>query len=98
MVLDWHEDAQAEFGEAVVYYEKQDEGLGERFISYIEATAARVLTNPLMPRCFDGECRKVKSDKFPYHLIYRVKRDRLQILAVMHTSRRPRYWKERLQD
>lgn len=33
-----------------------------------------------MPRCFDGECRKVKTDKFPYLIIYRVKDEQLQIL------------------
>lgn len=69
------------------------EGLGERFVTRIEAAAARVLTNPLMPRCFDGECRKVKTDKFPDLIIYREKNEPLQILAIAHPSRRPRYWR-----
>lgn len=95
MTLHWHSEAQIEFEEAAIYYEEQVEGLGERFVTRIEAAAARVLTNPLMPRCFDGECRKVKTDKFPYLIIYRVKNEELQILAIAHTSRRPGYWKER---
>ena len=49
-----------------------------------------------MQRCFYRECRRVKADKFPYWVIYRVKDDIVQILAIMHTSRHPGYWKLRL--
>ena len=96
MILTWHEDAQAEFTAAAVYYETQVEGLGERFVSYVEATAARIHGNPLMPRVFDADFRKVKVDKFPFLMIYRTDIGQLQIIAVMHTSRRPDYWKERM--
>jgi plasmid stabilization system protein ParE len=95
MTLDWDENAEAEFVEAAVYYEKKVEGLGERFIVRIEATIARILSNPLLPRCFDGECRRVKAETFPFLVIYRVTAGHLHILAVMHTSRQPGYWKDR---
>lgn len=42
-----------------------------------------------MPRCFDGECRKVKADKFPHMVIYLVDGERIQIISVMPTSRHP---------
>ncbi len=32
MKLDWHEEAKEEYVEAALYYEEQEEGLGERFI------------------------------------------------------------------
>ncbi len=96
MILDWDREARAEFDDATDYYEEQADGLGDRFIGQIEATTARILINPLMPRCFYGECRKVKADKFPYVVIYRVKGELLQIIAVMHTSRHPDSWKSRL--
>lgn len=98
MTLHWHEEAQAEFGEAAIYYEDQVEGLGERFVTRIEAAAARILTNPLLPPCFDRKCRKIRTEKFPYLVIYRVKEDHVQILAIAHTSRRPGYWKERAKN
>lgn len=53
MTLHWHDEAQIEFGEAAIHYEAQVEGLGEHFVTRIEAAAARILTNPLMPRCFE---------------------------------------------
>lgn len=34
---------------------------------------------------------------YPYLLVYRVRDNLLQIIAVAHTSRRPSYWRDRLQ-
>jgi toxin ParE1/3/4 len=96
MTSDWNRHARAEFDEAADYYERQSVGLGDRFIGQIEATVARALLNPLMPRCSYRECRKLKADKFPYVVIYRIKESRLEILSVMHTSRHPDYWKSRI--
>lgn len=99
MILEWHEEAKEEFAEAALYYERRVEHLGERFVVQVEATTARVLAAPLMPRCFDGECRKVRVGGFPYAVIYRVEEeDVLQIIAVAHLKRRPGYWKRRFKD
>jgi hypothetical protein len=40
MILTWHEDAEEEYASAAVYYERQVEDLGERFIEQVEATLA----------------------------------------------------------
>jgi toxin ParE1/3/4 len=96
MILDWHPGAEAEFLDAAKYYGQQDGGLGNRFALLVEATAERLLLNPQMRRCFYRECRRVKAEKFPYLIIYRLKGELLQIVAVMHTSRRPGYWKDRI--
>jgi toxin ParE1/3/4 len=98
MILDWHRDALAEFRDAAHYYDGQVDQLGDRFAGQIEASTARISNNPLMPRCFYRECRRVKADRFPYVVIYRVKDEMVQILAVMHTSRHPDYWKSRLKN
>ena len=98
MTLSWNNDAQSEFGEAAIYYEREVEELGERFITQVEVAAAQILAAPLMPRGFEGECRKVRVERFPYSVIYRIKGDQLQIIAVAHMSRRPGYWKDRLQE
>ena len=91
MFVSWHGDAGEEFSEAAAYYEEQDIGLGERFIVHIEAAVAKLRSAPLIPRCFDGECRKVRLEKFPYAVIYRIGQEAVQIIAVMHLSRRPGY-------
>ncbi len=97
-MLIWDHDAENEFSDAAYYYDQQDEGVGDHFAGQIEAAVARILSNPFVGRCFDGECRKVKADRFPYLIIYLVDDGRVQIVSVMHTSRRPEYWKSRLKN
>jgi len=96
MILRWHEDAEEEYASAAVPYEQQVENLGERFIGQVESAMARVFAAPLLPHFFEGECRKVRRDKFPYSIIYRVSESEIQVVALMHMSRRPEYWKRRL--
>ena len=96
MTLVFEDEAKAEFKAAACYYEEQADGLGERFTAYIEAALTRILANPSLPRCFDGHFRRMKSDKFPYVVIYQLIDEQMIIMAIMHTSRRPRYWESRL--
>lgn len=64
MTLIWNREAEDEFIDAANYYKAQDDRLGERFIIHLQAAVARICANPFMARCFDGDCRKVKADKF----------------------------------
>ena len=36
--------------------------------------------------------------EFPYALLYRVWNEQIEILAVMHLSRKPGYWADRLTE
>ena len=47
------------------------------------------------PRYLYGTRRVVMTD-YPYLLVYRVRGDILQVIAIAHTSRRPGYWRDRL--
>jgi toxin ParE1/3/4 len=95
MMVGWEDEAKVEFKAAAYYYENQSVGLGDCFTTQIEIILNRVLKKPLMPRCFDGRFRKIKAEKFPYIVIYEATDDGVNIMAVMHTSRRPGYWKDR---
>lgn len=53
---------------------------------------------PLIAGCFEKDYRKIKVGKFRVSLIFRVRGDEIQILAVAHHSRRPGYWKERAKE
>lgn len=96
MILKWHEEADEEFVSAALYYEGKEDGLGDRFISEMEVALSRLLANPLGPRVFDRVFRKARFSKFPYALVYQAKADRIHIIAVMHSSRQPGYWKGRI--
>jgi len=42
------------------------------------------------------DVRRAKVRKFPYLIYYRVLSDRIQVIAVLHASRDPQLWQERV--
>jgi DNA replication protein DnaC/plasmid stabilization system protein ParE len=40
--------------------------------------------------------RRIVFPRFPFSLIYRLRNEQVQVVAVAHQSRRPGYWKERV--
>ena len=52
-------------------------------------------SQPLVFRCFEDDFRKTRVGKFRYSLVFRIRGDEIQILAVAHMSLRPGYWKKR---
>jgi plasmid stabilization system protein ParE len=84
-----------EFLEALVYYEEQREGLGKLFAEDVRAAVLKIKQNPSScPPHLHGT-RRCRLDRFSYGLVYRTKGQDVVILAVMHLSRRPGYWKGR---
>jgi toxin ParE1/3/4 len=48
----------------------------------------------------EPQIRRYLLTRFPYSIYYRwnADNDRVSIYALMHTSRRPGYWRDRLKD
>ena len=46
----------------------------------------------------EASARMRKTQRFPYGVVYVPETDRIVIVAGMHGSRRPGYWKNRLKD
>lgn len=90
-----YDDAAREEGlAAAVWYGQQQEGLQNRFLAKWKDAENRMLASPQIHRCFEGDLRKCRFDVFPYALVFRIRGDELQVLAVMHLSRRPGYWND----
>jgi toxin ParE1/3/4 len=96
MSLIWNVSARFEFIQATGYYGHIEAELGDRFISAVEAAIARLRSNPEMFRRFEGDMRKVPVEGFPYAVIYCIEEQGLNLVSVMHSSRQPGYWRERL--
>lgn len=90
-------DAQAEYFEAIRYYEQQAEGLGSRFIADVENTIGRILAFPETWGRLTINTRRAILNLFPYGIIYHFDGTEIYILAVMHLKRKPGYWIKRLQ-
>ncbi|MBI4586717.1 MAG: type II toxin-antitoxin system RelE/ParE family toxin [Planctomycetes bacterium] len=91
----FHSEARAEFQEAAFYYESQQEGLGRRFVDAVWEAAQKVIDRPLLYREIEPGIRQCRVPRFPFGVIYRLKEETIEILAVMHLRRKPGYWKSR---
>lgn len=83
------DEAQAEFDEAFDYYEGQPAGLGVDFVARVQQVFDRIGANSLMHRVVLGDIRKAVVTRFPYCVFSRPHADRVEVIAVFHSSRDP---------
>jgi plasmid stabilization system protein ParE len=51
--------------------------------------------NPLIHQVVFADIRKAVVKRFPYCIYYRAHTDRVEVIAVFHTSRDPSIWQGR---
>jgi plasmid stabilization system protein ParE len=96
MTFSFHPLAKAELQDAVEYYEQQQAGLGLEFLEEIYATIQRVLQFPTAWPQSSRRSKRCLANRFPYGIIYQIRDSEIVIIAVMHHSRKPAYWADRL--
>lgn len=92
-----HEEAEAELGNAAVYYaEHASMNIAEAFLEEFERVAALIGTNQQLGTRKEEGMRVYPFRRFPYSLVYR-ENDQAgpQIYAVAHHGREPGYWQDR---
>lgn len=92
----FHLEALAEYEEATSFYADRDPAVAERFIMAVENAIDRILESPLRCRVFDEDVHRCLTQIFPYGILYTIERSYVLIVAIMHCSREPGYWKRRL--
>ena len=98
MIANFHPQAKQELRNAVKYYESKHNGLGKRFLIYFRESVFKIQSFPQMYHEVEKNIRQCCLSRFPYGIIYRLKNNQIQIIAVMHLYRKPGYWKERMTD
>jgi hypothetical protein len=96
MRFQFHPAADEELDLAVEYYERCQSGLGLEFAEEVYATIARIIDYPEVWSPMSKNTRRCLTNRFPYGIIYRMKNNNLQIIAVANLHRKPYYWKERI--
>ena len=94
----FHPAAQIELNEAVDFYEKKQQGLGYEFAEEVYASIGLILKYPEGWRKLSLRSRRCLSKRFPYAIVYEITPELIRIIAIAHTSRRPKYWNKRLND
>ncbi|BAY94137.1 MULTISPECIES: type II toxin-antitoxin system RelE/ParE family toxin [unclassified Tolypothrix] len=91
----FHPQALTEYTEAVQYYLQQRVEVAQAFINAIEDAVYRIRESPTRYIVIYEDVRRCMTRKFPYGILYTIEQDYILILAVMHCSREPGYWKNR---
>jgi plasmid stabilization system protein ParE len=96
MKIEFLPPARAELTDAISYYNIQSEGLGYEFAAEVKRTLERIVRHPDAWLKLSERTRRCRTNRFPYGIIYQVRKEMLLIVAVMHMSREPETWKSRL--
>jgi toxin ParE1/3/4 len=91
------EPASLELVEAVRWYNDRRPGWGGRLFDAVAETFRLIETYPEVGSPWPGRpaARQLVVRGFPYVVAYRLRPDDIYVVAVAHTRRRPRYWKNR---
>ena len=84
------EEADLEVIEAYLYYEKELEGLGERFLTELDRVILAINLTPNGFQNFHNSTRQIPFDVFPYVMVYEVIGKSLIIYAVFQTQQDPK--------
>jgi plasmid stabilization system protein ParE len=89
------DEAKLEFDEAFDFYEGRRPGLGVQFVDRVQAVFDRIAENPQLHALVLGDVRKAVVRRFPFCVYYRSNSQRVEVIAVFHTSRNPSIWQNR---
>jgi plasmid stabilization system protein ParE len=89
-------EAEDDLFEAAVWYEAQQPGLGQRFLEAVTAAISKISTSPLAYTIVYRSIRRALLQRFPFGVFYRVEEGQILVIAVLHGSRHPRRWRQRV--
>ena len=94
--LDFHPEAEAEFDEAIVWYQEQRDGLEQEFFDEYLVLESRLEANPDQFPAVLENIRRANFHRFPYSLFFEIEQGSIFIYAVFHQSRNPEEWQKRM--
>ncbi len=96
MKFTFHPDARYELKKSVDFYEAQQTKLGLKFLEEIYSTLQLIIEYPTAFPVYSKNTRKCITNRFPFAVIYQIRKDEIFIAAIMHLARKPGYWDERI--
>ena len=89
-------EAEEDIGDAYAWYERRRHGLGEDFLSSVDASIQRICRIPELNATIFKEYRRVLVRRFPYAIFYEFDGTTVTVFGVFHTSRDSETWHLRL--
>lgn len=92
----FHPEALLEYEEATLYYSRISMKLAASFTKSVENSIDKILEFPEAWQLVEDNARRHLIKRFPFGIYYSIEPDYILILAVMHLSRKPGYWRDRI--
>ena len=91
MEIRFHKEALADITDSYDYYNKQQKGLGDRFMLEVEKKLNVIKSFPLRARIVYNSFRQVNIKVFPFLIVYTYNKSlkRISISAIHHSSKNP---------
>ncbi len=102
MRVELHRDAHAELRDAASWYDERRAGLGTEFISAVKFVLTQIGETPQLFPPWPGMSKHIPTvrqaviQRFPYVIAFEEHSERIVILAIAHSKRRPMYWLDRV--
>lgn len=93
--VDLHPEALAEARAAYAWYRERNAVAAAAFMDELDAAVLAIGTDPLAWPAYLAGTRRYLLRRFPFSVVFRVREDGLQVVAVAHARRRPGYWRIR---
>jgi len=90
MRLEFPRQVTSDISRIMDYYEDvAGKQLAGEFYSELQSFLQKAATSPEAYNTGEHDPRRVNLERFPYHFLFRIVRDRVRILVVRHHRRRP---------
>src|SRR4051794_27640987 len=89
-------EAQQDLEEAYAWYEARRPGLGENFLTTVDARIQQIARLPEASPLVHKNYRRAVVRKYPYVIFYEYENDTVTVYCVFHASQDPEKWRLRL--
>ena len=90
------EIAEIELNEAVQYYNYEAHSLGEDFLTEVLKALDRIAKFPDAWHTCSKSTRRCQTRRFPYGIIYQIRKDEILVIAIANLHIKPDYWEDRI--
>jgi plasmid stabilization system protein ParE len=88
----FHPLAEQDVLAAYLWYEERNTLVAQDFVIELDAAMLLIAESPRRWPRFRGRCRRFVLGRFPFSIVYLLRRDCIEVVALAHHRRRPGYW------
>ena len=90
-----HTEAETEILEALAWYAERSALAARAFVQELMSMVVLADRSPESWTRSVGNTRRIVFPHFPFSLVFRMRGETIEIVAVAHQRRRPQYWRDR---